>query len=83
METHLLTTRELAARLRLKPSTIRSWARDERIPVERLSCRALRFDLEKVLHALRSEAPIRTANSDGGIRLVRRHGASAKKGGQS
>jgi len=53
---NLLTTRELAARLRLSPSTIRGWARDGRIPVQRMSRRALRYDLEQVLAELRSSA---------------------------
>lgn len=52
MNTSLLTTRELGDRLRLRPSTLRRWAIAGRIPVIRLSSRALRFDPAAVADAL-------------------------------
>jgi excisionase family DNA binding protein len=48
-----LTAAELAERLRVRPSTIRAWARVGRIPMVRLSRRVLRFDFEDVVAALR------------------------------
>ena len=50
----LLTTEELAARLKLETSTIREWARSGKIPVLRLSAKVLRFNLAEVMAALQS-----------------------------
>ena len=52
----LLTTRELADRLRVKPKTIWQWARDGRIPVYRIGQQTLRFRLVEVLAKLRGES---------------------------
>lgn len=52
----LLTSRELAKRLRVSPETIRAWARRGHIPTLRLSRKAIRYNLEAVLAAL-SAAP--------------------------
>jgi len=49
-----LTADELAVHLRLRPSTVRAWARAGRIPVLRPTRRVARFDLEAVLRSLRS-----------------------------
>jgi len=42
-ETHLLTVAEAAERLRVHAATVRSWARDGRIPTVRIG-RAWRID---------------------------------------
>jgi excisionase family DNA binding protein len=47
-----LTAAELAERLRVRTGTIRAWGRVGRIPVVRLSPRALRFDFEAVVKSL-------------------------------
>ena len=51
-EKELLTTEELARRLRVAPATIRSWARRGCIPTLRLSPKVIRYDAEAVLAAL-------------------------------
>ena len=48
-----LTAVELAQRLRVQPQTIRGWVRQGRIPVIRLSAKALRFDWGDVMAALK------------------------------
>jgi excisionase family DNA binding protein len=55
----LLTTNDIAAKLRLKPTTIREWVRQGRIPEIKLSRKVRRFDLGEVLAALK--APRREA----------------------
>jgi excisionase family DNA binding protein len=50
--TELLTTRELAKRLRVSPETIREWARRGCIPTLRLSPKVIRYNAEAVLAAL-------------------------------
>ena len=50
--TELLTTRELAKRLRVSPETVRPWARRGHIPTLRLSPKVIRYDPEAVLAAL-------------------------------
>lgn len=49
----LLTAAELAERLKLRPSTIKEWARRGRIPQVVLSPRVRRFDYEAVLRAVK------------------------------
>lgn len=44
---------ELAAHLRVRPSTVKRWAQAGRIPATRLSRRVLRFNLDEVATALR------------------------------
>ena len=56
MASDLLTTEELAAYLRVQPSTVKEWARQRRIPELRLSPHVRRFRLDEVLRALRPEA---------------------------
>ena len=51
--TELLTAEELAERLRVRPSTIRLWAREGLIPVVKIGAKILRFDLGDVLGALK------------------------------
>lgn len=50
----LLTADELAERLRLRPSTVRIWARLGRIPSLRLSPKVIRFDVSAVVKALQA-----------------------------
>lgn len=52
MTNDLLTADELAARLRLRPDTIRSWARRSLIPAIRLSPKVIRFDQAAVVKTL-------------------------------
>lgn len=49
----LLTTAEVAERLRVTPETVRSWVRRGLIPEIRISATVRRFDLDDVLVALR------------------------------
>ena len=48
----LLTAGELAVRLKVRPETVRAWARSGRIPVIRFSRKVLRFDIEAVRCAI-------------------------------
>jgi excisionase family DNA binding protein len=50
----LLNAIELAKQLKVSPSTVRAWARAGRIPVLRLSRKAIRFDLDAVMRAVSS-----------------------------
>jgi excisionase family DNA binding protein len=56
--TELLTTEELATRLRVSPETIRAWARRGCIPTLRLSPKVIRYNAEAVLAAL-SATPVK------------------------
>jgi len=56
MDSRFLTAGELAALLRLRPSTIKSWAREGRIPCMRFSKGVVRFDLDAVREAIAAEA---------------------------
>ena len=51
----LLTADELASRLRMKPSTVRDWARRGLIPAIRLSHKVVRYDLHQVVEAMRNK----------------------------
>ena len=48
-----LTADEIAKRLKVKPETVKVWAREGRIPTLRLSHKVLRFDLVAVVEALK------------------------------
>lgn len=52
MTEDLLTANELAERLRLRPRTIREWARRGLIPAIRLSPKVVRYELAAVLEAM-------------------------------
>jgi excisionase family DNA binding protein len=54
MEGNLLSADDLAARLRVRPSTVRAWARADRIPAIRIGPKTLRFDFAEVLRAIRA-----------------------------
>lgn len=59
MNAELLTAEELGAELRVRPSTVKQWARAGRIPEVWLSSRVRRFRLEAVLKALGKTKPAR------------------------
>ncbi len=52
IEKKLETAEELAERLHLKPSTIRKWSRQGKIPAVRISPKVVRFDPAAVMAAL-------------------------------
>lgn len=52
MQKEIVTASELANRLRLKPETIRIWARKGLIPSLHPTPKTLRFDMESVLAAM-------------------------------
>ena len=58
----LLTTRELAKRLRVSPETIREWSKRGSIPSFRLSAKAIRYDLDAVLAALSANSVKETSH---------------------
>jgi excisionase family DNA binding protein len=57
MTEYLISTRELARRLCVSHRTVRTWARDGRIPVVRIARNRLRFDWRQVLESIRAAAP--------------------------
>jgi excisionase family DNA binding protein len=54
--TELLTAAQLAERLKVRPSTVREWAKTGRIPEIRISAKVRRFDAVEVDAALRRQA---------------------------
>ena len=48
----LLTADEVAEKLRVRPDTVRGWAREGKIPSIRLSHKVVRFDGDAVVQAL-------------------------------
>ncbi len=50
--TELLTAEELAERLRVRPDTVRGWARRGLIPKVQLSPKVIRFDPRAVVEAM-------------------------------
>ena len=54
--TDLLTVNELAARLKVRPSTVRTWMHRGVIPAIRLTPKVVRFDLDQVVEAMRDNA---------------------------
>lgn len=52
--TELLTADELAGRLHLRPSTIKRWAREGRIPSVRPSPKVVRYDLAAVVEKIKA-----------------------------
>jgi excisionase family DNA binding protein len=63
----LLTADELAARLRVKPTTVFDWYRTGRIPARKLSHKVLRFDLAEVVAALESRHENRQTGKGPGV----------------
>jgi predicted site-specific integrase-resolvase len=64
MDQRFLTPTELATLLRLRPSTIKCWAREGRIPCLRFSKGVLRFDVDAVRRAIAVEAGHTPADQD-------------------
>lgn len=63
--TELLTADELADRLQLRPSTIRRWAREGRIPAVRVTAKVVRYDMADVLRGIREgQQPQGVANGN-------------------
>lgn len=52
-DTQLLTAEQLAERLSVSPSTIKTWSRSGLIPQVRISPKIIRFDPDAVIDALR------------------------------
>ncbi len=57
----LLTAAEMAARLRIRPSTLREWARAGRVPSVRIKPKVIRFDAEAVILSLSEQKMPTTA----------------------
>ena len=53
--TELLTAAQLAERLKVRPSTVREWAKTGRIPEIRISAKVRRFDPAEVEAVLRRQ----------------------------
>ncbi len=53
----LVTAAEMAARLRIKPTTLREWAREGRVPSIRITPKVIRFDAEAVILSLSAQKP--------------------------
>lgn len=47
-----LTAEQLAARLHVRPSTVRRWAQEGRIPTVRLTPKVVRYELAAVVAAM-------------------------------
>jgi len=52
----LLTAEEIAVKLHLRPSTIKRWMQQRKIPCIRLSGTVVRFDWDAVVKALQQRA---------------------------
>ena len=53
MDNDLLTAKQLAERLRVKPRTVKDWEHAGLIPAIRLTPKVIRYDLEQVVSALK------------------------------
>ena len=53
----LLTAAEMAARIRVRPTTLQEWAREGKIPSIRINPKVIRFDAEAVILALSERKP--------------------------
>ncbi len=51
----ILTAEELAARLKVRPTTIREWGRDGRIPTVRITQKVIRYDADAVMRSLQDQ----------------------------
>ncbi|MEX0642287.1 MAG: helix-turn-helix domain-containing protein [Pirellulales bacterium] len=54
----LLTVGEIAERLRIRPATVRQWAREGLIPRVKINAKITRYDLADVLSALKSRTEV-------------------------
>ncbi len=55
MQAELLTAEELAERLRVRPNTVKVWARRGLIPSVHVTPKVVRFDAAEVVRALREK----------------------------
>jgi predicted site-specific integrase-resolvase len=55
----ILTAEELAARLKVRPATIREWGRDGRIPTVRITPKVIRYDVDAVMRSLQEQQETR------------------------
>jgi excisionase family DNA binding protein len=63
--TELLTADELAGRLHVRPSTIKRWSREGRIPAVRVTPKVVRYDLAEVVRAINAgQRPQGVANGN-------------------
>ncbi len=51
---NLITSKELASHLRITKRTLQEWREAQRIPFLRLSAKCFRYDLAKVMEALKT-----------------------------
>lgn len=54
MTDELLTYEELARRLKVRPSTVKAWAKARQIPAIRVGAKVIRFDYADVVTALQA-----------------------------
>ena len=54
MKEELLTYAELAQKLKVRPSTVKAWAKASQIPAIRVGAKIIRFDYPEVVEALRA-----------------------------
>ena len=62
MNNELLTAEQLAARLSVKPRTVKAWLQAGLIPATRLTSKVIRFDLDDVVAALKSRQDAKGAS---------------------
>jgi excisionase family DNA binding protein len=60
----LLTAAEMAARLRIRPTTLQEWAREGRVPSVRITPKVIRFDPDAVILSLSTQKPATAGGSD-------------------
>lgn len=53
--TELITAEELSEHLRVRPATIRLWAREGRIPRVKISGKVIRYNISDVLNELQGK----------------------------
>lgn len=61
----LLTAAEMAARLRIKPTTLQEWAREGRVPSVRITPKVIRFDADAVILSLSGDKRPASAQGEG------------------
>ena len=66
MEQDLMTADQLAQRLGVKPSTVKSWLRAGLIPASRLTSKVIRYDMKEVVTALEERELARKEGRDEG-----------------
>lgn len=64
MRDDLLTAKELASRLKVKPTTIKKWDQSGLIPSVRLTPKVVRYDFDEVVEALQKRAKRKGGSDD-------------------